>query len=106
CRVFRTALQRHRSYPPFDTDRGGDRFSHGRSSDSAVAGHRRGTLTRVLPPVVMAKPRTSTTGNGAEAGYQAPGWPPAMVQPPAAESRPWALMTCNSHVVPAGIPLT
>src|ERR1035438_6450823 len=54
----------------------------------------------------MAKPRTSATGKAAEAGYQAPGWPPAMVQPPAALSCPWELMTRNSHVVPAGIPLT
>src|ERR1039457_7678306 len=54
----------------------------------------------------MAKPRTSATGSGDEAGYQTPGWPPAMVQPPAAVSCPWELMTCSSHVVPAGIPLT
>src|ERR1019366_920719 len=54
----------------------------------------------------MAKPRTSATGSGDEAGYQTPGWPPAMVQPPAAVSCPWELMTCSSHLVPAGIPLT
>jgi hypothetical protein len=51
-----------------------------------ASGYRAGTVTRVVPPAVMAKPRRLAAWNGAEAGYQAGGLPAAMVHPPASAS--------------------
>jgi hypothetical protein len=48
--------------------------------------YRAGTLTRVLPSAVTAKPRRVPGRNGTEAGYQACGLPAVIVQPPASTS--------------------
>src|ERR1700722_13829794 len=53
----------------------------------------------------MAKPRTSASTTGEDAGYRL-ARPPPIVQPPAVVTCPWRLMTSSSHVVPAGMPLT
>ncbi len=72
---------------------------HRVSSDRVVPGAwpwtPTGTFTRVLEPDAMAKPRTSASTTGEDAGYQL-ARPPPIVQPPAAVTCPWRLMTSSS----------
>ena len=94
---------------PADRVRAAGRASHPGQpepgADVFPAGVRTCTVTWILVPDAMAKPRTSDGGTGDDAGYQF-ACPLAMVQPPAVVTCPWSLMMSSWHVVPTGMPVT